>query len=193
MIEKMATVFIEIQYQKGIIQKDDINIYRYGYILMMEVLLNICFTFLIGVLLGNICEAFFFLCIFAPLRSFCGGYHADKVWKCNILSNCVVAFVITMSKLMAHYKISQLAQIVVMILVVVLIVLLAPVETQNRKLNMTEKRVLKRSAILVLIIELLIEIVLLFKGKSVYYYIVMLAHVVQIFSIIVALYTKHRR
>lgn len=193
MIEKIATVFIEIQYQKGIIQKDDINIYRYGYILMMEVFLNICFTFLIGVLLGSICEAFFFLCIFAPLRSFCGGYHADKIWKCSILSNCVVAFVITMSKLMVHYKISQLAQIIVMILVVVSIVLLAPVETQNRKLNLKEKRILKRFVILILIIELLIEIVLMHKGKTVYNYIVMLSHVVQFSSIIMAMYIKQRR
>lgn len=192
MIERIATKFIEIQYNKGIIQKDDINIYRYGYILMLEVFMNICFTFVLGVLLGSIFETIFFLCMFAPLRSVCGGYHADKVWKCNILSICAVLFVISVSRLMLHYNISEYTQILVMIILDILIVMLAPVDNQNRRLNIKEKKVLKRFVGLVLIIEMVIDIVLIQKRKTVYCYIVIMTQIVQFISIIITLSTKYR-
>ena len=82
----------------GTIQESDRNVYEYGYQLMIEAFINVVISLLLGAVLGCFKEVVFFLIVFMPLRSFCGGYHAAKTWQCTVLSNLVVLLVIVVSK-----------------------------------------------------------------------------------------------
>ena len=87
MIARLARVFVEFQVSIGLIKEEDANIYQYGYTVMVEMALSIVISICLGVWLGQVRDILFFLCMFLPLRSYCGGYHADKAWKCMLLSN----------------------------------------------------------------------------------------------------------
>ena len=87
MIARLARVFVEFQVSIGLIKEEDANIYQYGYTVMVEMVLSIVISICLGVWLGQVRDILFFLCMFLPLRSYCGGYHADKAWKCMLLSN----------------------------------------------------------------------------------------------------------
>ena len=81
MIKALVNGIVELQLQLQILHENEIEIYYYGYTLFFELLINIAISLIIGILMGNIAELIFFLCTFIPLRSFCGGYHADERWK----------------------------------------------------------------------------------------------------------------
>ena len=44
----------------------------------------------IGLVTNRLGELLIFLLLYVPLRSFCGGWHADKLWKCTIYSNSML-------------------------------------------------------------------------------------------------------
>jgi len=54
MIEKLVTTFVKFQSDIGAIHDDDVNVYQYGYTLMIEVILNMTLSLIVGALLGRI-------------------------------------------------------------------------------------------------------------------------------------------
>lgn len=187
MIEKLVKRFVILQSEYGTIRDDDINVYQYGYTLMIEVILNLALSLVLGVLLRQIKEVIFFLCIFIPLRSFCGGYHTNKAWKCIILSNLTVIGVVVLSKLMVFNELPELIKNVIMVVAAFMIVMLAPVETQNRELSVHEKKIYKRYAGIIMFIVVIIEIALCSLEMVVYYHIVLMVQIIQLFSLVIVL------
>lgn len=90
MVQEIVEKIIEKQLKEKMITAEDANIYRYGYALVFEVLINIIMAVFIGIVSGDLVEILLFLGLYIPLRSFCGGWHADKVWKCTIYSNLIL-------------------------------------------------------------------------------------------------------
>ena len=90
MIHKITDQMVENQVQKQMINSEEINIYRYGYILVFEVVSNIILALVMGIILRKMDIILFFLFLYIPLRSFCGGWHADKIWKCTLVSNFIL-------------------------------------------------------------------------------------------------------
>lgn len=182
MIENLVARFLKFQLKIGTIKEDDINVYQYGYTLAFEVMLNLICSLSLGIMLGIIKEVIFFLCIFIPLRSFSGGYHADKAWKCIILSNLIVVGTVVVSKILFFNRKLN----IVMIVNVLVIALLSPNDSSNRKLDFREKVMYKYLTLVVLIIELIIEIVLIFVRNRIYYNIVLISHIIQAVTLIFA-------
>lgn len=180
MIEKLVATFIEFQTGLGTIQDDDVNVYRYAYTLMVEVVLNISFSILLGFLLGSIKEVIFFLCMFIPLRSFGGGYHADKAWKCIVLSNLVVMAVIIISKIVVSIEIPIFLRSIITIILALFIFLFAPIENENKRIDIKEKKILKGCSTIVIVMELIIEAFLIHSGMRRYCDIVLLSFIVQL-------------
>lgn len=78
LLKRITDIFIR---RFGIEEEDRDLIY-----LGMEVILNTAFTavviLLLGVLLHNVLGALLFLCCFANIRSYSGGYHATTKFRC---------------------------------------------------------------------------------------------------------------
>ena len=98
MIARLAGKFVSFQISAGIIKEGDYNIYQYGYTMLVEIALNLVVSVCLGIWLRQIKSIIFFFFIFLPLRSYCGGYHANKAWKCVLLSNAVAFGVVEAAK-----------------------------------------------------------------------------------------------
>ena len=79
MIQRIVDVLLSKQSQNHILTEEDEKIYRYGYTLLCEVFLNFIIALIIGIVFSRIKEVIFFLCMYIPLRSFCGGWHANEI------------------------------------------------------------------------------------------------------------------
>lgn len=78
--------------KKGTIEKEDIDIYTYGFEVLMDSIIETILLLVAGAILGHVFETVFFICAFGVLRSFTGGYHASSKIVCTTmtLSTCVI-------------------------------------------------------------------------------------------------------
>ena len=139
MIKRAVTRLVSAQIRLGTIQESNRKVYEYGYQLMIEAFINVVISLLLGAVLGCFKEVVFFLIVFMPLRSFCGGYHAAKTWQCTVLSNLVVLLVIVVSKVSLLAGIITPVYILGDIVIGGMIVLFAPVDNENRRLGEKER------------------------------------------------------
>ena len=191
MIEKLALVFVKYQLEIGMIQKEYMAVYQYGYTAMLEVILNICLSVFIGIILGQIKEIIFFLCMFIPLRSFSGGYHADKTWKCVVLSNFIVVFAVEAAKWMAAYEMSLPVTNTIILCSALMVAIISPIESQNKKLNAYEKKKYKYCSGMIIGVELALAVILIYTNLRVYYYIVVMVYIAQLISLFLAWCKSH--
>ena len=71
------------------------------------------------------------MCAFVPLRSFCGGYHAKKAWKCIALSNISIMSAILFADFIARFNISLIWFLAGEVILGIIIMHLSPVESCN--------------------------------------------------------------
>lgn len=185
MIERLTNRIIEYQIKTGSIDIADSNVYRYGYILLFEVIINICIAFAISFTFRTIKEMFFFLIFFMMLRSFCGGYHADKIWHCVVISNIVMIFAIHISKFAAKYSIPIILYIVIEMCFSLIIYYNSPVDNKNKRLSNAEKTIYKKYIFMIIIIENIFGFVLMVLEKYKYAYIILCIFLIQFISILV--------
>ncbi len=193
MIEKLVTTFVEFQLGIGTIQDDDVNVYRYGYTLMIEVILNMTLSLIVGALLRQIKEVIFFLCMFIPLRSFCGGYHAKKAWQCAIVSNLSVVGALALSELLVQHSIPLFIIFLGETVLGIVIGYFSPVESQNKKFNAVEQKLYKKYAKNILMIEIAVEIVFLISGNQKMFSVLFCAHITQAVSLLIVFCKSKKR
>lgn len=159
MLQKIVDSIIQRQLKNHTISAEDENIYRYGYILLGEVILNSVIALIIGIFFMEIKTVAFFLCAYIPLRSFCGGWHADKIWICTIISNVILLLQIYLIKnILPYMSISYMFPI--LIVNMICIFLLAPVETKMKKISENEKYTYKKRIKWILAIHLVITLIM---------------------------------
>ena len=109
MIQKIVDVLVNKQSKNQVMTDEDEKIYRYGYVLLCEVFFNIIIALAIGIVFSRTKELIFFLSMYIPLRSFCGGWHANKIWKCTVISNAILLLqVYGLEKLLSHLSIGTM-------------------------------------------------------------------------------------
>lgn len=183
MTEKIFNTFIRKQLEVGLIKEEDISIYRYGYTLMLEMSINIAIAIIIGLLMHEMIMVSLFLIAFIPFRSYAGGYHADKAWKCAILSNVVIITAVLMANYMCSYV--KIVPFVLMEVVLgIFIFKMAPVQSMNKKLSELEMAYYKKIVLLIYSIETVSGILILLRGYSNIACLFILAHIVVILSLI---------
>lgn len=186
MIKRAVTRLVNTQIRLGTIQESDRNVYEYGYQLMIEAFINVVISLLLGAVLGCFKEVVFFLIVFMPLRSFCGGYHAAKTWQCTVLSNLVVLLVIVVSKVSLLSGIITPVYILGDIVIGGMIVLFAPVDNENRRLGEKERRRYKMTASVIMSVEALLCIILCVSSFRTYSDIILTSHTIQLCSLLIS-------
>ncbi len=115
-------------------------------------------TLIIGCLCGMLFPSILFLVCYMPLRSFCGGYHAKTHIRCFIYSVIMITGILLMSK---YFTFNIIVYEVLILISLVIILLMAPVEDQNKTLDNDEKRVFRKKACSIVVLEVLIYHILL--------------------------------
>ncbi len=186
MIKRAVTRLVSAQIRLGTIQESNRKVYEYGYQLMIEAFINVVISLLLGAVLGCFKEVVFFLIVFMPLRSFCGGYHAAKTWQCTVLSNLVVLLVIVVSKVSLLAGIITPVYILGDIVIGGMIVLFAPVDNENRRLGEKERRRYKMTASVIMSVEALLCIILCVSSFRTYSDIILTSHTIQLCSLLIS-------
>ncbi|MEE1012987.1 MAG: accessory gene regulator B family protein [Clostridia bacterium] len=91
MLSRLAHNVASFFVQKGLIKKEDREIYVYGFEVLISEAINwlICIT--IAIATGKILETIFYMIAFMHLRETLGGFHAKSHYGCIIISTLVYA------------------------------------------------------------------------------------------------------
>lgn len=178
MIQKIVDALVNKQSQNYAMTDEDEKVYRYGYILLCEVILNFVIALIVGIVFSKIKMVFFFLGVYIPLRSFCGGWHADKIWKCTIISNVILLLqVYGLENLINHLSIRMM--LLIFFLNMICIFLIAPVETGMKKINHEEKLTYRRKIKLILALHLIVMLIILLVDINEYMFSMMFVYLIQ--------------
>lgn len=178
MIQKIVDVLISKQLQNHTMTDEDKKIYRYGYVLLCEVVLNLAIALVIGIFFSKTKAEMFFLGMYIPLRSFCGGWHADKIWKCTVISNVILLLqVYGLDNLRNWLSIRMM--LLMFFLNMICIFFMAPVETEMKKINHKEKQIYRRRIKLILALHLITMIIITIANIIEFVFSMMFLYVVQ--------------
>lgn len=178
MIEKIVDVLVNKQSQNSVMTSDDEKIYRYGYVLLCEVFFNLVIALTIGIVFSKTKEVLFFLGMYIPLRSFCGGWHADKIWKCTVISNAIVLLqVYGLENLSSHLSITVM--LFVFFLNMICIFFMAPVETEMKKISQEEKQIYRRRIKLIFTLHLIIMLIITLGNADEFIFSMMFVYIIQ--------------
>ena len=141
---------------KNIIMESDITdedkeIALYGMKRLTMLVTSIGVALLIGIAVGELKGVILFLAMFMPLRVFTGGLHMPRLWLCGIASSLLIISVALLIKYIEPEKMIASELLILCIISAIIIIILAPVDTENKRLFFHEKRKFKIiSAVLVL-------------------------------------------
>lgn len=178
MIQKIVDVMINKQMNDKTLTAEDEKIYRYGYILLCEVILNIIIAIAIEIIFKELKIILFFLFMYIPLRSFCGGWHANKMWKCTIISNIILLLQIFGKRfILQNMTIGMLTGLFVVCLLSILYI--APVETAAKKINVNERYVYRKRIYCINSVQMVILVILALLSANEFMFSLVYVYVVQ--------------
>lgn len=186
MIDRIACVIVETQIKAGLLKDEERDIYKYGYVLVIETLLNILVGILIGFVFRAIDTVMIFWLLYIPLRIFCGGWHAKESWQCLIASNVILLFVIRVEEILPSGMPAWEAVSLEILLAAVLI-LLSPVSTKQKPITAREKTRFKRDCIGIIVIELSASL-FIYRFRN----IIMVAYSVLLISLVMQMIINHK-
>lgn len=135
-MEKMAKWLTYYIAQKTCLEKEEKEIYYYGFQVGLEVILNTIISIALSVYLGMFWQCILFFVFFIPLRSYAGGIHARRYLNCLLASCLSLAVILIMVKYITiPWQLSAMISFVCW----GLLWFLSPVEGENRTLDIEEK------------------------------------------------------
>lgn len=184
MIEKFVDKIINNQLKENAILKEDVNIYRYGYVLVFEVLINIIITAIIAFISGSWIQITLFLVIYVPLRSFCGGWHSDKLWKCTIYSNIIIVLMLVSGEYMMKV-VTDIVLFVLFIICSLFIFCISPVDTKSKPILEDEREIYKKKINLIILIHLGLFITMMLINIYKIMYVITFSYITQVVMLII--------
>ena len=178
MIQTIVDALVNKQSQKCTMTDEDKKIYSYGYILVCEVVLNLVIALVIGIVFSKTKTIMFFLGMYIPLRSFCGGWHADKIWKCTVISNAILLLqVYGLENLLSHLSITVM--LLIFFLNMMCVFFMAPVETEMKKISHEEKQIYRRRIKLIFALHIIIMLIITLVDVNEFVFSMMFVYIIQ--------------
>lgn len=137
--EKISNKMVD----RGIVQKEDVELYRYGIENGITVAGNLLASVLFGILTGRLGVVLVFLLFYSTLRTYSGGVHCKSKLGCFILS-MLILLVPVFSYEWVMEMVAFPVIIAVGVIAIVVILVLSPVESINKPLDDEERKYYKR-------------------------------------------------
>lgn len=134
MIHYLALKITDFLYFKKVISKEDREIYKYGYEIIISTIISFLIVVVFGIVSNKLWQTLLFFGILAITRTYSGGYHANTYFKCNfLLSIFLLIYLVLSDCLIKSGNISLI--ILMLILYITTILIYAPMENKNKKLD----------------------------------------------------------
>ena len=136
MIEKLTNYIVDCQIASGKIKEEEGSVYRYGYTLFFEKLINIAIALIICLITGKWLAVGLFLLAVIPFRSFAGGWHAKEFWQCAILSNLMIVIMLICIEKLCITK--EIVYVIFEVITLLALIFIIPTQNPNKKLSQNE-------------------------------------------------------
>lgn len=182
MVRKIVDYIVKSQTSSGKIKQEENSVYLYGYTLLFEKLINIIIVLFISLVTGRWIEIWGFLLAVIPLRSFTGGWHAEKFWQCTVISNtAVILFLLLIKETIVK---NQMIYTVFEVAIGVLMYVLVPVQNRNKPLTAKERRTFRKISYSIWAVESCIMMVFILHKMYKYAKIILYAHIFIAFAVL---------
>lgn len=190
MIEQLAGKLTVRQIERGVIDESQKALYKYGYIVLSEMSINILLTFMIGILSGKMSLVIFFSLMFIPLRSYCGGWHAPKDWMFMLFSLGTLLLVVFLEQF-PFLSIGAVCFVELISFVVVLC--LAPMDSDTKRLDERERKTFRNISRIILVLEFLLLLLAIYFQYRILMLSIICAHGLQSVSLIMCVPPMDKR
>ena len=169
MIAKFAKKINEILIQKGIVQKEDAELYQYGIENGIVVAGNLLASGIFGIVTGRPGLVLVFLLFYASLRSYSGGSHCKSRIGCFLISMAILSIPVYTHEFVMN-NVPATVILMIGIAAVVVILILSPVESINKPLDDEEKKYYARVTHCIVALQVCVLIILFCLGVKDYFY-----------------------
>lgn len=143
MFKKLANKITNILIENEIIEKNEFEIYTYGFEMLIYFIVNISIALFIGIIFNKFIHTIIFLSCYCTLRQFTGGYHARNYIECTLTFVLIYLSTIFISN---NIYIDKYILIFMLISSIIIIYKISPLEHRNKPLNIDEKKHYKKIA-----------------------------------------------
>lgn len=162
MIKRLARFLASYFAYKGQYDEKEINIYTYGFELLLSTILNAIGLLIISSLfMGSIIEAVLFSMAFIPLRVYAGGYHTKHHWSCFLLIISVFIFYVIIINHMVDSIILPYITFSTL-LSSILIWFFSPIGAANNPLSEEQKNKYRKRSIIITVCNIVLAFIFIF-------------------------------
>lgn len=123
-----------------VIAAEELEIYQYGFEIIVSTILGTVIVLLIGTALGMLLLSVLYCVMFVFLRQIMGGYHADTYLKCNLMSGILSFCVLGLTRVLAASGLySWSLHMLLLLFSLPVILLYAPLGNPNKPLGKAQK------------------------------------------------------
>ncbi len=161
-MELLSRRFVEFMLENKIIPEQDKEIYRFGFVLMLRIILNVLTLLFIGTCFNMIVESITFLICSLMLRSYSGGFHSDNPVICfliSVLATISMLFVIKSGMWSVQFSCALI------VLSIGVILRYAPVEHKNKPLEEIERKIYRKRLWGIVCVLILVMFMFIFMNK----------------------------
>ncbi len=163
MFAKTADTITKKLQENNSISSEQYEICRFGFQQGLTILLNAVTVIVIGVVMKELWQAILFMALYAPLRSYAGGYHARTATRCYVYS---ILLMIAVLLAMKYLYIPTFICIIALVISCAVILILAPVEDANKPLDDIEQVVYRKRAYVIMAIETFFCVIAILYGAK---------------------------
>ena len=127
--------------RSGAVPPESYSIYQYGFQVGLELFCSFMTCCVVAIILNMILEFVIFTAIFMMLRTYAGGVHLERFSSCLMCSVGVQTLILSINDLL---KVSLFVSWTLILICSILVIKNAPVESENKKLSLSERKSLKR-------------------------------------------------
>lgn len=151
MIDRVVEIAVNSLIKNDLLQKSEIELYRFGIKRILLFCINVITTIIIGIICNMLWQSVIFSIAYIPLRRYAGGYHAKTPQKCYLLSVLLILGVLTF---ICGIPKNELLIIIIALAAGIIVFVNSPVESKNKELSEKEREAFKRYSRIILLTEL---------------------------------------
>ena len=137
MLHRVSNCLADKLVHSGVITPESKSIYIYGLEVLLSSIISTSLILIIGVALGRFIDTISFLIVFIALRSFSGGFHANKYWLCTVVTISIYCVVMLLSAYI-KIKIPLIAFGSMATIGIAVLIFKAPIQNPNKNITASE-------------------------------------------------------
>lgn len=156
---KFSVIITDFLYNQGAIKDEEKEIYLYGFECFILSFFQTVILLTIGVITNSIIETIVFVFVFALVRRYAGGYHAETQIACTVWTSVMLIGTISFHKLVQIEQMKYLMYLM-MVFNIIIILLYAPIKNERKPINQIQIGENRRKAIICSVILTVLALLL---------------------------------